>query len=429
VTGEARPVARRLGQALDAHAFELSDGFGAWRVVAREHNWQIDVVALFDGQVERDLAQRDLTINAMAQSLAGGEVIDPFGGRADLAAGRLRKVSDGAMEADPLRVLRVARLACELGFDVDGETLGSAQAAADGLAGVAPERVFAEFKRIVVADRALEGLDLLETLGATAIVLPELSALHGVRQSSYHHLDVHGHTHAVLAATIDLQRAPARWFGAVATELDAFLSQPLANELTRWQAMRFGALFHDIAKPQTRSVTASGKTTFMGHDRAGAQVAAEMLTRLRASQRLSEHVAALTTHHLRLGFLVHEAPLSRRAIYRYMRACEPVEVDVSVLSVADRLATRGRNAERAIERHLELARELVAEALQWRAHRPRPPVRGDELVRELGIRPGPRLGQMLGELEQAAYAGEIDSRAQALERARELMDGEYATDR
>ena len=114
-----------------------------------------------------------------------------------------------------------------------------------------------------------------------------------------------------------------------------------------------------------------------------------MLTRLRASERLREHVAALTRHHLRLGFLVHEMPLSRRAIYRYLRACEPVQVDVTLLSVADRLATRGRGSESAIARHLELARELLAEALAWREARPRPPVRGDELARARGPPTGP----------------------------------------
>src|SRR6202043_666700 len=105
-------------------------------------------------------------------------------------------------------------------------------------------------------------------------------------------------------------------------------------ELTRSQALRFGALLHDIAKPQTRRVTEHGRVTFMGHDQTGAEMAAAALRRLRASERLSEYVAALTRHHLRLGFLVHEMPLSRRAVYDYLHATAPVAVDVTVLSVA-----------------------------------------------------------------------------------------------
>jgi hypothetical protein len=95
-------------------------------------------------------------------------------------------------------------------------------------------------------------------------------------------------------------------------------------------------------------------------------------------------------------------------------------VDVTVLSVADRLATRGRGAEEAISRHLELARVMLDEALAWRAERPRPPVRGDELAAAVGLSPGPEVGRLLADLEEASFAGEIESPAQAIERAREL---------
>jgi hypothetical protein len=116
-------------------------------------------------------------------------------------------------------------------------------------------------------------------------------------------------------------------------------------------------------------------------------------------------------------------PLERREIYRYLKSCAPVGVDVTLLSVADRLATRGRGAEAAISKHLDLARQLMSEALQWRRDPPRPPVRGDELARAAGVKPGPRLGEVLGELEEAAFAGEIAGRQQALDRGRRLLDG------
>ncbi|GAC1578606.1 MAG: hypothetical protein NVS3B18_12390 [Candidatus Dormibacteria bacterium] len=157
----------------------------------------------------------------------------------------------------------------------------------------------------------------------------------------------------------------------------------------------------------------------MGHDTAGAQQARVSLGRLRASERLADFVAAVTREHLRLGFLVHQTPLDRRAVYRYLHGCAPVSVEVTALSVADRLATRGDNAETAISRHLDLARRLLAAGLAWRADPPRPPVRGDTLARALGLAPGPRIGQLLNVLEEAGYAGEIDSEADAIAYARE----------
>ena len=420
LTGDARHAARALSRAVNAHAFALSQSFGVWRVVAHDHRWQVDILPLVGGSIETDLAGRDFTINAIAAPLDGGGYVDPYGGLEDLDARRLRMVSSAAFVEDPLRTLRLARLACELGFEIEHDTIAAARVSAPALGQVASERIFAELKRIVSAEHALRGLEVMDTAGATDVVLPEVSRMRGVEQNVYHHLDVYEHTRSVLARVIELQRDPEEWVGEHAQAVVDFLAEPLANELTRGQALRFGALLHDVAKPPTRAVTPEGRVTFLGHDVAGAEMAAAILNRLRASERLREHVAALARHHLRLGFLVHDAPLGRRAIYRYLRVCEPVAVDVTLLSIADRLATRGKVSAEAIVRHLELARELLGEALAWRADRPRPPVRGDELARAVGLRPGEELGRILAELEEAAFAGEITSREQAIERARAL---------
>jgi poly(A) polymerase len=423
--GSVADAAQALGRAAGGFAFELSEAFGAWRIVAHDRTWQVDVLPLNGATIEEDLSRRDLTINAIAAPLGSEGYVDPFGGLDDLSAHRLRAVSPAAFERDPLRTLRLARLACELGFQADPATQELARVAAPGLAGVAPERVFAELRRVVVAPGVLSGLQLMDATGATDVVLPELAALRGVEQSRFHHLDVADHTRSVLAEVIALESDPERLAGEDAPALARYLDEPLANDLTRAQALRFGALLHDIAKPQTRAVTPQGRVTFMGHDEAGARLGAEILGRLRASERLREHVAALTRHHLRLGFLVHEMPLSRRAVYDYLRTTAPVAIDVTVLSVADRLATRGDNAERAIAAHLQLARQMLAEGLAWIADPPRPPLRGDDLAQALGIEPGPVVGDLLAELEAASFTGEVATREEAIARARELIAADH----
>jgi poly(A) polymerase len=427
VDDDVRRVARQVASAVGAVAFELSQGFGAWRIVPRPGSggpsWQLDLLPLLDGSVEADLAERDLTVNALAQPLGQDELIDPFGGRGDLAERRLRMVSPDAFAHDPLRTLRLVRLAGELTFTVDPGTAQAARLSAPGLERVSPERIFEELRRIVCAPDPVAGLGLMDELAITAVILPELWELRGIEQSRFHHLDVHAHTLAVLSEAVELEGAPERHLGRCAAAADELLSRPLANGLTRWQAMRFGALLHDIAKPQTRAVTAEGRVTFMGHDTAGAQTAVRILDRLRTSSRLQEHVAGLARNHLRLGFLVHQAPLSRRAIYQYLKACQPVGVDVTVLSVADRLATRGDRAEEAIAAHLRLADQMLCEALHWLAEPPRPPIRGDQLRSALGLAPGPAVGELLAELEEAAFAQEVGSPQEAIERARELVAG------
>jgi poly(A) polymerase len=419
--GDVGALARRLAKAQGAAAFPLSEAFGAWRVTERGGAWQVDLMPIEGETIEDDLARRDFTVNAMAEPLEGGELVDPFGGRTDLEARRLRLVSPTAIEADPLRIMRLARLSIELGLDVEASARTAAQSNAPRLTDVAAERVFGELKRIVSGPAPYLGIALLDALGALEVVLPELTGQRGVEQNKYHHLDVYGHSLEVLTKLTELEADPSP-LGEHAAAAAAVMAEPLADELTRGQALRFGALLHDAAKPQTRGETAEGRVTFIGHDQAGAELARAALGRLRASDRLQAQVAALTRNHLRLGFLVHRAPLSRRDVHAYLRACEPVEVDVTLLSVADRLATRGHKADEAIARHLELARELLGEALHWRAEGPPEPlVRGDDLAAALGIERGPELGRVMGELEAAQFAGEIATQEDAVARAREVL--------
>jgi putative nucleotidyltransferase with HDIG domain len=326
-------------------------------------------------------------------------------------------VSEQALVDDPLRSLRAIRIAVELDLTLDEATGRAAAANAPGIEHVANERVFAELKRIVSAENVLRGLAMMAEHGLTEVVLPELSALHGIEQSRFHHADVHDHTLEVLEQVALLQRDAAAL--GLDAGVSALLAEPLSDELTRGQAMRWAALLHDAAKPQTRGFLPNGRVTFLDHDAQGAQLARDVLGRMRSSQRLRDYVAALISHHLAAGFLVHQRPLDRRTIWRYLRATRPYSVDITVFTVADRLATRGANAEAAIAGHLDVARELIAAA---REPVPPPLVRGDELVREARVPSGPRVGAILAQLEEDRYAGEISTREEALARARELAN-------
>ena len=423
VAGDPKQAARALSRAARrAACFALSEDFGTWRVVARHHAWQVDLEPMRGESIEQDLRLRDFTVNAIAEPIAGGEPIDPLDGIGDLRAKRLRMAAPDAFVQDPLRVLRLVRLALELELEPAAETLRAAGANAGRLSEISAERVFMELRRIVASTRVREGLELMDSVGATAVVLPELEALRGVEQSRFHHLDVHGHTLEVLDRTVELTSGAAgteleTCLGVHREQVQALLSEPLADELTRGQALHWGALLHDAAKPLTREVRPhDGRVTFIGHDLQGAQLARDVLTRLRASERLRAHVAALVRHHLRLGFLVHEPqPLARRSVYTYLHTCTPVEVDVTLLSLADRLATRGDRSQEAIAAHLALAADMLGDALSWHEHGPpQPLLRGDELARELGLPLGPRVGELLAQLAAAQYAGEVSTRAEAL---------------
>lgn len=420
--GDVRAAARHLAVGVGGPAFPLSDAFGGWRVIAPGRDWHVDLLPLRGGSIEADVGLRDFTVNAIAEPLGGGPLVDPHDGAGDIARRRLRMVAPRAFTDDPLRVLRLARFACELGLEPDRSTIAAARAAAMGAAGVAQERVFAELKRVVAAPAVLDGFGLMDRLGLYEAIFPELAACRAMAQNRFHHLDVHEHTLATVQVAVDLEAQPQATVGdQSAASVAALLAEPLADGLTRGVALRFGALLHDIAKPPTREVLGDGRVTFIGHDAAGAELSRQILTRWKASERLRAHVAALTRHHLRLGFLVHEQPLSRRTVYRYLTACEPVQADVTLLTICDRLATRGDNARPAIAAHLALAREVLPDVVAWHSSpRPEPLVRGDELARALHLEPGPRLGTLLAAIAEARWAGEIASGDEAIALARSL---------
>jgi putative nucleotidyltransferase with HDIG domain len=423
VAGDPGAAAKAIAREGKGHSFELSAEFATWRAVAADSSWQIDLTALRGGTIEADLAERDFTVGAVAVPLGGGEPLDPHAGLADLDRRLLRVVSERSFAADPLRLLRAARLAAGLRLEVDPVTVALARSEAARAAGAAGERQLVELRQLVGGPDPLRGLRLLDELGLTAVVLPELEALRGVEQGPNHHLDVHGHTIAVLERTLEVESELERFGGERAAELESLLAEPLADEISRATALRFGALLHDIGKPATRTER-GGFVTFLGHDREGAEIVGALCRRLRASRALTRHLQDLTLHHLRLGFMVREAPLPPRRVHEYLRATEPVGVDVTLLTIADRLSARGSGplaGEEAIEAHLALAREMLAAALDWRRQGPPEPlVRGDELAIELGIPQGPEVGELLAELEAARYAGEVSTWDGAVEHARRL---------
>ncbi len=424
VAGDPEQAARSVARALGAPCFPLSAAFGTWRVVGEA--WQVDLSVLQGDTLTEDLGRRDFTINAIARPIAGGELIDPHGGRGDLERRVLRTVSDRSFPDDPLRTLRLVRLACELQFSIDTGTRSTAAANASGLSTVAGERIFAEFQRIVASDQARAGLAALSELQLMAAVLPEFEALRGVEQNRYHHLDVYDHTLLVLDRVLELQADPAAVLPgldqALLERIGALLEEPVGDGVTRATALRLGALLHDIAKPQTQAVSDDGTILgFPDHAAQGAEQVKAICARWKTSDRLRTHLAALARHHLGLGFLVHEDPADARAVYRYLAKTAPLQTDVSLLSIADRLATLGHKAEISTERHMAVAFTVLPQALDFDAFLAAPPlVRGDALARALGIAPGPAIGGLLAQIAEARYAGEITTEGEAVDYVRTL---------
>lgn len=413
VAGDPAAAAARLARAHRAQRFALSRQFGAWRLSGGTLPAQVDITPIQGGDLAADLALRDLTVNAMALPVLGApRLIDPHGGEADLRARVLRAVGPRTFRTDPVRILRVARLAEQLGYAVEATTAAQARAAAPHIWDKAPERLRDEIYRMICLPRAWRAFAGLDALGGLGALVPELERARGLDQSPYHHKDVLGHTLEVVEHACVLRDDPSRVFRGDGPHVAAILAEPLADGRTRGQVLALSALLHDAAKAQTRGELPNGRVTFLGHDRQGAELAAGLLTRLRTAARARDVVAMCVREHLQLGFLVHAQPLSLRRIDAYLQRTAAAPAELIVLSVADRLATRGpRSHEIQITRHLEVARTVMHAHLELRAREPIvSPIPGDVLAARLGRAPGPWLGEVMDVIRTAQLAGPISER-------------------
>jgi len=414
--GDAAAEAAALSRAHRAARFPLSREFGAWRVSGGDLGCQVDIMPVLGEGLDDDLSRRDFTINALALPVRGdGRVIDRHGGLADLEARRMALVSPSALADDPVRVLRLARIADALGFDVEPAAAAAARSAAPSLATVPGERAMEELARIITAPDPGGAVRALDALGGLGGLIPELDDCRGVDQSEYHHLDVLGHTFEVLDNVVAIERDPEPVFRGDAGLVAATLAQPLADDLTRGEALRLTALLHDMAKAETRGVMDTGRVTFIGHDRRGADMADAWFRRMKTSNRLREFVAHGVRDHLVLGFMVHRQPLTLVQYDRYLRRVAPDPVEAIVLSAADRLATNGpRTTPIQITRHLALARDMLAAHARIDAMEPiRPPLDGAELASMLGRQPGPWLADLLIATREEQLMGRVHDVATA----------------
>lgn len=449
VDGAAMELARAVADAVDGYFFPLDDERGTARVVLKSggpSSIDLDFARLRGGDLQSDLAARDFTINAMAID-PGGQLIDPLGGWADLVDACIRGTHRRVFEDDPVRLLRAARLEWELRFTIDSLTEGWVRADAALLEGAAAERVRDELARGLGFVAPSRFIHRLNGLGILTYVLPEVVQLQGVAQTHPHRFDVWHHTLNVVdtvdgvvatatgeplpAASEALRQVPAAAWGELSRRVGRFagslrrhLEVPVSAGRDRFLLLRLGALLHDIGKPQTQSEDDDQRIHFYGHESRGARRVVNRMEALRFSREEIGRVRRIVAAHLRPGQLAREDRITRRAIYRYFRDTGDAGVDTVLLSLADHLATWGPGLRKeSWARRLDVAETMLFHYFECpdQTIAPSLPIDGHDLMQSLNLEPGPEIGRLLNVLREAAAAGEIETRAEAIALAREAV--------
>jgi tRNA nucleotidyltransferase/poly(A) polymerase len=434
----AIPFARRLADRLEAAFYPLDEEHDVGRILLTEAGQRVtlDFIRQRGSDLEADLRARDFTINAIALDLRQPEaLLDPLGGAADLLARRLRACAPTAFSEDPLRIWRGIRMAASFQLKIELETRAWMKAASPLLPGVSAERLRDELFQLLLAPKPATSLRALDMLGALEPVLPELAALKGVEQPSPHIYEVWEHTLHVLASLekclgiLDENYPPegARDLQTSLIVLDLGryrqqISQHLKREEVEGRPLRallfLAALYHDAAKPLTRGEK-NGRISFTGHADRGADLVYQRAEDLRLSKAERTRLERIVRHHMRPAqFTRHDETPSRRAIYRFFRDTGDAGVEVCLLSLADQLGRSGAALPESFLRgHLASLRSFL-EAYYERAAEivaPPPLLSGEDLIRTLGLKPGPKIGGLLAALGEAQAAGEVSTREQALE--------------
>ncbi|MBE1604990.1 CCA tRNA nucleotidyltransferase [Actinopolymorpha pittospori] len=387
-TTSARPeqVERLIAGWADA-VWDIGREFGT--IGARKGDWRIEITTFraeaydpdsrkpavtYGDTLEGDLGRRDFTVNALAVKLPGTELVDPFGGLTDLAAGVLRTPGrpEDSFTDDPLRMMRAARFASQLRFAVAPEVVAAIRAMSDRITIVSAERVRDELVKLITGEDPRAGLELLVSTGLADQILPELPALRLEVDEHHRHKDVYEHSLTVLDQAIAME-------DRIGSGGPDFVT-------------RFAALLHDIGKPATRRFEGGGRVTFHHHEVKGAKLTAKRMRALRFASDQVNAVSRLVELHLRFhGYGGGEWTDS--AVRRYVRDAGPLLDRLHVLTRAD-CTTRNRRKAAALQRTYDQLEERVARLTEEEElGRIRPDLDGNEIMELLGISAGPLVGR------------------------------------
>lgn len=370
---------------VDAH-WDIGREFGT--IGARIGNDQIEITTYradkydldsrkpevaFGKDLTEDLLRRDFTVNAMALRLPERVFVDPFNGLKDLVDGIIRTPGrpEDSFSDDPLRMMRGARFASQLEFEIEPETFDAMRNMVDRIEIISAERVQAEFVKLMLGKNPRKGLEVLVDSGLAAKVLPELPALKLEVDEHHHHKDVYEHTLTVVEQAIDYEK-----------------DYGLEKDFT----LRFAALMHDIGKPATRKLEPGGGVSFYHHDVVGAKLTKKRMQALRFDNDTTKAVCRLIELHLRF-FGYSDQAWTDSAIRRYVRDADDQLLRLHALTRADVTTRNQRKAERLAHAYDDLEQRIKVIAEQEELNAMRPDLSGEDIMRILDLKPSKEVGQ------------------------------------
>jgi len=405
--GDVWTLAERIAERLGSHAFWMDKTRAVARIATSDPPIRIDVCAPKAATIAADLAERDITINAMALHPATQALLDPLQGLADLEQRRIRVIAEKNLADDPLRVLRCLRFSLQLDFSFSEETRSALRRQAPYLTAVAPERIKQELDTALALKGGARIFELMQSYG-----LPLFPQYVDIDQGKHHRWPLI--RHAVLAAleTENLLDNAETYLPGIG----GYLAEQVEDGVPRSSILKLAAFLHDIGKPEAHTLDADGAVHFYGHAQAGARQTAKTLRSLRYATQTIRIAAGIVEHHMRVLELAVGGVITNRAMHRFLAATIGFVPEILLLTIADAEATGKDPAYAGARPDIEAVVRRI-----WKYYREvfcvtrlAPLLSGHDVMQALKIPPGPRVKEALVMVEEARADGLVQDRAEAL---------------
>ncbi len=421
VPGDARAFATKVARQLGVRMIEIGkDNKTVYRVISG--NDTLDFSPMEGPDIEQDLKRRDFSINALGYEPGSDGLIDPVGGLRDIESKTIRLISQDAIVADPLRMLRAFRFAAVLDFEIAPQSLTAISKQSPLIGSCAGERIQQEMFKIMGVDRSFPYIQQLYDAGLLTKIIPELEPCRGCTQNEIHRLDVFEHSMRTYHEMETVLSHSAKLWPEFAKPISAYLAKENHEVL-----LKLAALLHDLGKPHTRSIESGGRIRFLRHEAKGAHIVKDVCTRLRMSGENRSYVSFIVQNHLRplLLFNAQErGSLTSKGIVRFVRKCQDDVLGLLIHSLADQRAKgakRNQSEEASFVRFLEKILRRYISDLRPKMTAPRL-LTGQDLIEHFHLTPSRLFRRLLQKVEEARLNAEINTKAEAIELVARLID-------
>lgn len=408
----ARNFSLKLAERFDAKFIPLDEVNKIYRLVFKDKINYIDITNPVENSIETDLLRRDLTINAVAVNLKTFEIIDIVNGLNDLKNKKLNLISEKNFVDDSLRLLRIFRFKANLGFDITTELLEVAKKYKNLIHQPAVERVNYELMKMFSGEYVHEAILLLDECSLLEEIFPVVRQLKQVPPNLHHHLDLFHHS-------VETVRQITEIYKQSCAEVQEHLDRIDFGGFSRLAHLRLAGFLHDIGKFSTWTIEEdTGRHRFIKHDDVGAKMSLQILKELHFSNKQIDYISTLIKYHIYPSHVMCSPEITDKIMMRFVRRMDMNSIDNIVIAKADRLSARGPEiTDEIVEKNISSLTRLQDFYLAVKASlQPLPKLlTGNDVMRELNIKPSPKLGEIMNALHEAQINGDVMTKDDALE--------------